>query len=326
MDDGPRDMRGREFELLVETALFSILDIESVEREPRLRADVRPDLVAHLRNGRTAIIEVKLVTPATSVRLDQAADTLRHYREAYVGVFGMSDPAPQLVLVVSGVLAPERISDLLELGVDIVIDGPALRQAAPELPWPDPVAGKRRGTTDAVVFRNAQLIEKLRQVAPGRADWPAHQRTVQDILAAVLSPPLALPLSEHPNRSRVNRRDIIFPNYADHGVWKFLRDHYQAHYVVVDTKNYVGSIKKNDILQTANYLNAHGAGLFGIITCRNSGDRSADVTRREQWIVHRKLIIVLNDDDLKQMVSFASDGSDPAIVVRQKVEDFRLGF
>ena len=50
------------------------------------------------------------------------------------------------------------------------------------------------------------------------------------------------------------------------------------------------------------------------------------MTRREQWIIHRKLIIILNDDDLNQMVSFASNRSDPGIVIRQKIEDFRLGF
>ena len=63
----------------------------------------------------------------------------------------------------------------------------------------------------------------------------------------------------------VNRRDTVFPNYADDGVWKFLRDHYEAHFVVVDAKNCAGFVTKNAILQIANYLSAHGAGLFGII-------------------------------------------------------------
>jgi hypothetical protein len=83
-----------------------------------------------------------------------------------------------------------------------------------------------------------------------------------------------------------------------------MRTHYGAHYVVVDAKNYRGDVPKNAVLQVANYLSAHGAGLFGVIACRNGGDRSAEITRREQWALHRKMIVIINDDDdLRQMIS-----------------------
>ena len=177
-------------------------------------------------------------------------------------------PPPELVLVVSGALAPEHIARLKKHGVDTLIDGPALRTAAPTLPWPDSVAPEHPDThvpQGGAVSTNAQLIRELEQIAPGRTGWVLYQRKVQDILAATHCPPLEQPLSEHPNMTGVNRRDIVFPNYADDGVWKFLRDHYEAHFVVVDAKNYAAFVTKNAILQIANYLSAHGAGLFGII-------------------------------------------------------------
>ena len=95
---------------------------------------------------------------------------------------------------------------------------------------------------------------------------------------------------------------------------------------MVDAKNYTGNVKKKEILQIANYLSLHGAGQFGIVISRTGGDKSAELTRREQWIIHRKMIVLLNDDDMRQMISLRAANVDPAELIRQKIEDFRLGF
>jgi hypothetical protein len=124
----------------------------------------------------------------------------------------------------------------------------------------------------------------------------------------------------------VNRRDIILPNYATDGFWRFLRGTYSAEYVVVDAKNHCGpgAVKKDHVLQLANYLTAAGTGLFGMILTRQRESGSAKVTRREQWLIHRKMILTLTDDDLHQMIASRNTGSPPEEVVRQKLQDFRL--
>jgi hypothetical protein len=38
------------------------------------------------------------------------------------------------------------------------------------------------------------------------------------------------------------------------------------------------------------------------------------------------MVVVLNDADLRQMFGFSAAGQDPSEVIRQKIEDFRLGF
>ncbi|MCW3158599.1 hypothetical protein [Micropruina sonneratiae] len=135
-----------------------------------------------------------------------------------------------------------------------------------------------------------------------------------------------MPYTESPTRDGVNRRDIIIPNYASDGFWAHMLLFYSAHYIVVDAKNYVGAVKKREVLQLGNYLSQHGAGLFGMIACRTALDAGAEITRRELWAFHRKMIVVLNDDDLIQMLVAHAGGSDPGDVIRQKIEDFRLGF
>jgi hypothetical protein len=47
-------------------------------------------------------------------------------------------------------------------------------------------------------------------------------------------------------------------------------------------------------------------------------------TSREQWLLHNKLIIGLSEDDYHQMLLTRRTGGDPADLVRQRIEDFRL--
>jgi hypothetical protein len=78
------------------------------------------------------------------------------------------------------------------------------------------------------------------------------------------------------------------------------------------------------MLQVANYLNPRGAGLFALILARADLDQTARWICREQWVQHSKLIVGLSDEDVVQMVRTRMGGGDPAELVRQKIEDFRL--
>ncbi|WP_368205202.1 hypothetical protein [Aeromonas sp. s5] len=101
-----------------------------------------------------------------------------------------------------------------------------------------------------------------------------------------------------------------------------MRKKYSADYVVVDAKNYSRKVKKSDILQIANYLKPHGAGLFGIIFSRNGGDSAGCLhTIREQWMVHQKLILVLDDTDVENMLLSSGGAAD---LIGAKIEEFRL--
>ncbi len=75
-------------------------------------------------------------------------------------------------------------------------------------------------------------------------------------------------IAQPSDESKVNRRDFILPNYATDGFWRFLRDHYDADYVVAEVKNLRGSLGKNEIPQVANYLSPHGTGLFALLLIR----------------------------------------------------------
>jgi hypothetical protein len=89
-------------------------------------------------------------------------------------------------------------------------------------------------------------------------------------------------------------------------------------------KNYVRPVSKKEALQIANYLKYHGAGMFGLIFSRNGVDRGCDFTLRELWAVYQKLVIVLTDSDVNQMLDANATGRTPEDIIRQRIEDFRL--
>jgi hypothetical protein len=166
---------------------------------------------------------------------------------------------------------------------------------------------------------------QLRETACGRAEWPSYQKLCGDVLEYLFCPPLEKPISESTNIPRINRRDFVMPNYSTDGFWYFLRLHYRADYLVIDAKNYCGLVGKTHVLQLANYLSHHGTGLVGLIITRNGKDNAAAYTCREQWALHAKMIVTLNDVDISQMLETKKGGDDPSVLVRQKIEDFRLG-
>jgi hypothetical protein len=167
------------------------------------------------------------------------------------------------------------------------------------------------------------LIRELKECIAGKQQWSIYQKLVGRILERLFCPPLNVPLSESPDESGVNRRDFILANFAEHGFWNHIRTRYAADYIVVDAKNYVGKVKKREVLQMANYLRPHGAGLFGIIISRNGGDNSAWITAREQWAHYQKLVLILEDKHCEAMLTAFSSGEATSILAKQ-IQDFRL--
>ena len=137
-------------------------------------------------------------------------------------------------------------------------------------------------------------------------------------------PPLD-PVSEQSSDGyNANRRDFIVPNYSSKGYWLYLRDRYQAEFIVVDAKNLDGHVKKDDILQVAHYLKQGGAGLFGIIFSRHGIDEKAEIHLRDVWLQERKMIVILDDDDVEQMLLNKQGGNDPCRIIIEKIQEFRL--
>lgn len=175
-----------------------------------------------------------------------------------------------------------------------------------------------------IVSREENLSEALKTLHAGKVEWYIYQTLCCDIFSHLFCPPLEPPRFENTDEDKRNRRDMIFENSSDHSYWKMLRNIYKADYIVVDAKNYSAPIEKQSVLDIAHYLKPYGCGLFGIILTRNGASDGAKHAIREQWTSGSKLILVLNDIDLLDMLKMKEIGRKPEELIKIKIADFRM--
>lgn len=322
--DGPR---GYEFEQFVKEILERSPDVELASDLSARFGDEGFDFTA-VRDGRPLLIQVKLTTPQTSYRLEQMDAELRAATERYRQLHPGSEPSP--VAAFPGVLSESKQAVAAKSRLE-VWDGPHLRARAQQVrvevpPYVASEGPEGAGWLDAGYPYEHAWLYRLQHIVPGRNGWSAYEKYCEDLLNFLFVPPLNPAIRQSRDDHRANQRDYVLPNYAlDGGFWQFMRDHYGAHYVVAEVKNLRDSPGKREILQVANYLNPHGTGLFAMVLARKEMDETARWICREQWVQHNKLIVGISDEDVRQMVETRMAGNDPAELVRQKIEDFRLG-
>ncbi len=170
----------------------------------------------------------------------------------------------------------------------------------------------------------AAYLAQIKAIPPGKEGWNTYQKLIGRLLELLFCPPLGSPLGEKNDFDKVNRRDLIFANHVSDGFWAALRQRYGADYILVDAKN-GARVKKSDVLQIANYLKPHGLGQFAMIVGRAGAERGVLAVLKEQWAFHQKMIIVLNDDDLEEMVLAYGSGREQTQVLSDKIQAFRIG-
>lgn len=167
-------------------------------------------------------------------------------------------------------------------------------------------------------------MEELKNCKSGIQNWNNYQKIIGEILELLFCPPLERTIEEKYDFIKSNRRDFIMPNYAQEGFWAFVRENYKGDFIVIDAKNSSKGVNKQDILQIANYLKRHGTGLFGIIIGRKYNENRIKATLREVWALQNKMIVVLDDNDIEQMLIEKKNHGEPQLIIRQKIEDFRI--
>lgn len=180
------------------------------------------------------------------------------------------------------------------------------------------------GQTEEGDQKSNLLLQALHQIAPGRDAWSAYQRLSAEIFEYLFCPPLEPPRYNIPDADSRNIRDMIFENSMAADLWALIRTTYSADYIVIDAKNYSDPIEKEPILDIAHYLKPYGCGLFGILLTRQGASEAAEHAVREQWIGAQKMIVILSDSDIEEMLTIKASGGKPEEIIRKKIADFRM--
>lgn len=240
-------------------------------------------------------------------------------------ILGSGFRIAHLVLVVAGQLAPSALPAAKQMGIEIW-DCQYLLSLAPKevLEQYFGQAPDKTVISDEDAKAEA-LLKSLDSTEAGLKSWSAYQRLSSKIIEYLFCPPLVFRRYDFPDETKHDRRDAIFENAVSDGYWAQLRQTYKADYVVVDAKNYSDAIPKRPVLELAHYLKPHGCGLFGILMCRKGSSAAARRAIQEHWIGCQKLIVVLADKDIKDMIQIKRKGGKPEEQLARIIADFRMG-
>ncbi|TET14926.1 MAG: hypothetical protein E3J81_05895 [Dehalococcoidia bacterium] len=176
-----------------------------------------------------------------------------------------------------------------------------------------------------------RLVKKLESCPPGREHWRDYEDVCQEILTYCLVPPLTEPSVQSRTENGFERRDLIFhiPHAATGSVWSWLHtdQRFCSLAIILDCKNYSSELNGDEVHKTTKYLSKDRLGLFGIIVTRVGLSESGQARQNETWRSDGKLVICINDSDLKQMLGMKEAGEKPEFLIDKKIREFfeRLG-
>jgi hypothetical protein len=292
-----------------------------INNAPLEKSRYRADLLTERKTETTwqkILIEVKIMPTFTDIRLREIKDQMK--------TFGKYAPGYCLVLAFPGILSEKDNTLIQNIGIEIWDINYIAQTFAKEIEKTNHPIFKALFTTAKYDPTHDKLIVGLNSISAGKKDkdWSKYQKHIEKILDYLFGSVLSSPITENADHFKINRRDFILRNYAETGFWAHVRTRYFADYIIIEAKNYTKKVTKKEILQISNYLKIHGTGLFGILVSRNGGDTGCYYTCRDLWAMEKKLIIVLNDQDMIKMIIAKSSSNNPEEIIQQKIEQFRL--
>jgi 7-cyano-7-deazaguanine synthase in queuosine biosynthesis len=198
-----------------------------------------------------------------------------------------------------------------------------------------PAAPRR---SDPIIAQRAEeLIQELRECPVSES------KPLEDLCEEVLiflfcedlprERALDNPVPQSATDQRYEIRDLVFRNRATEGFWAEVKNLYDGEGIVVDAKNYGSKeIDSNVVHGFSKYLKEYGLGRLGIIAARevppqtqapasmNNRLASAIEAQKSQWRdLPRRMIILLGEEDLVQMLKMKASGQDPTDLLSDRI-------
>lgn len=146
------------------------------------------------------------------------------------------------------------------------------------------------------------LLAAVTSVKPGKLGASDYENAIEKLLSALFFPSLSSPQKQHEIHDGRKRIDITYVNNPMEGFFIWVLRHYPSSHIFIECKNYGKEIGNPEFDQLSGRFSP-SRGQVGLLVCR-SVENSAKVTASciDTANDRRGWIIVLTDDDLKQLV------------------------
>lgn len=162
-----------------------------------------------------------------------------------------------------------------------------------------------------VQYKSNELINKLKACKAGRDEWRVYEEVCTSIIDFLFRDSFRnfKTIIQARNDNGLDIKDLVVPNRSTNPFWSEIRTDYGVRNIIFEFKNYVDPISKNQIVSTSNYLKKKAYGRFAIIFSRKGLlQPNGELEQLEQLRDSDKMIIVLNDKDLIELITYKKRG------------------
>jgi len=319
-----QDLDYKEFEILV--GLILKKTGHQIIRSPDFSLARGPDYETISPNGDPTVVEVKHFrrgVPRSLIR--QFTGDLQRYRQQndrFKGILVVSGEVPLETIIglenITGIDIWDAgyIQVVLNSNADIVDTFESLKMSKASF------STQIASLMGKPLMRSDELCAKLHSVPCGKADWQDYERICTEILSYVFTPDLGAPEIQSRSDDGLDITDAIFAIRSDSAPWSVTRSEFRTRFVVAEFKNYCDPIGQKQVESLAQYLWSPAHRTFGLLVSRKSPSNNARLQRRRVWLENEKMIVLLTDADLCEMLQLKESRGRPYDVIDTQLEDF----
>ena len=166
-------------------------------------------------------------------------------------------------------------------------------------------------------------IELLEGIEPGNDSAKKYEKLIGEIIKILFSDKLGLFFEQSRTEYGINIFDMIckIKNNVDDEFFTTIEKYFNSKYILFEYKNYDDLIGQGEIHSTEKYLYKTALRNVAIIITRRgineNGRRTIEGILRETG----RLIIVLNDEDIKEMINLYNKNKEISIILENKLDE-----
>lgn len=169
-----------------------------------------------------------------------------------------------------------------------------------------------------------EYCRELRSLPPGKDHWKQYELLQEDILKYLFGENLKGWHRQLWSDDELNRYDLVCRIELSNRLWDFIALELGSRYILFEFKNYQDEITQDQIFTTERYLLEKGKRTVGFIISRVGITENGLIATKGAMRENGKMLIVLDDDDICEMLDMRNNANDPTDYLFEKVDEFLL--
>ena len=172
-------------------------------------------------------------------------------------------------------------------------------------------------------YKRKNYIEELSDIEEGADKSKEYEVLIEKIVKDIFSNELTLFQRQSRTEDGINIFDMIckIKNGINDDFFTIVEKYYKTKYILFEFKNYSDVIKQGQICTTEKYLFETALRKVAIIITRHGIDKNGMKLAKGILRESGKLIIVLNDEDVKEMIRIHENGEKATTVLERKLDE-----